>query len=131
MENVDKIRALRSNAEALSTFFDRFNAKVKEPGRDCDKHDAGFGVRDDRFRVFELKLSFDAYHGYYGNSGCSTFTNGLSSTELVRIYMEKVIIKHQDALLKEAAVLMLQEADSKKAEALKELADLKETIEGV
>ena len=73
-ENINKIQSLLLNAKATSTYWESYEEKRSRPN--CDKHGAGFGS-DERFSVFSCKISFSAHTGNYGNSNCSSFSNGM------------------------------------------------------
>jgi len=84
-ESIQKIKELRRTANGLRTFFEKYH-KATEP-QSCDKYDAAFG-RDNRFSVFSVATSFDSYTGYYGNSSCSTFSNGISRKEAEEAFVK-------------------------------------------
>lgn len=89
---LNEIKNLTRFANAAGRFFDSYSKTIENPK--CDKHQAQFNG-DSRFTVFKLKteIRFDALTGYYGNSGCSTFSIGGFEQELVDKYFVAALNK--------------------------------------
>ena len=114
---LEQIKVLQRMTKATAEYFDEFAKVTANPK--CDKHAAGFAL-DDRFRVCGWdRLSFDAWTGYYGNSGCTQF--GVPDGEVLRHYLVRAMNVHRKNLFAIAAQLMSEDAASLLADARDEL----------
>lgn len=126
LENLEKIRSLNGCAKAFSTYWKEWSEKyVSDPK--CDKKHASFTNRDARFTVFRFDVLFSSSIGYYGNSSCSTFSNGIDS-KLVQEYFSRALEINKNKLFDDMAKLMQTDAAKLTAEAEKEIASLNSLI---
>lgn len=118
---LDRIRSMRDAAYKLLNFHSLYREKFAS-NSSCDKKGYGFG-RDKRFSSFILGTSFDSWHGYFGNSSCSTILN-ISDQETVQKYFVRAMNVHQEELFATTARLLQEDAASLIGDAEKELAGL-------
>lgn len=62
---IDKIKALKRDAEAIGGFNQKYAELIKNP--QVDKHGFGFAV-DDRFGAFTIKTTFASLRRYAGSA---------------------------------------------------------------
>lgn len=124
-ETLDKIRRMRSAASSLAGFHQMYDDKFK-PNLDCDKKGYGF-QRDNRFAAFDVKVSFDSWHGYYGDSSCSTILS--VDRDLAKEYLVKALNVHQRELFATAARLMREDAAELTDKAQSEIDALQKMLE--
>ena len=113
----EKVLQLQRSANALKTFLSNWADYVRDDR--CDKKNWGFNI-DSRFSSFSVKVSFDNYHGYYGNSGCSTFLQVLDSEILQRAFLETINSMKFD-IIKTMIKLIENTADTERDRIIKEL----------
>lgn len=105
MENFNDIKKLSKESKEIGLLFDRYNEAIKKSN--CDKHKMGFN-EDSRFSLMDLRVSLDAYTGYYGNSSCSTFGSTFSENakkafiSTLNDMMAEILIRVSEKLKKEA-----------------------------
>lgn len=85
---------------------------------------------DDRFSIFNLKVSLDGWRGTYGNSSCYTL-GGAVDNKLIQKAFIKYLNKNRDSIVEELANMIEQENEETKKEYIesleKELENLKNT----
>lgn len=123
---LDTIRLLRADAERLASFHEHYQATYNADSR-CDKKGYGFG-RDNRFAAFEVKTSFDALAGYYGDSSCAAVLR-FEKRETVGKYLVRAMNVHQKVLFDTAARLMREDAAKLREKAAAELAALQKMLD--
>lgn len=124
-ESLDQLKELRRFVEASRQWWTRYRDVIREPS--CDKHEAQFNS-DDRFVVFALKrLQFTALTGYFGSSGCGTFSGGLSESLAAR-YLPQAMTALAPQLFEKMAELAEADAVKLNTEAQKELDDLQALV---
>jgi len=122
-ETIDKLKKLTALSKSLDTYFDMYRKKTCAGS--CDKYAAGFNI-DNRFTVFKVEASFNAYLGYYGNSSCSTFSNGISSDQISQ-YFIAALNRHKELIFKTMAedvktdAVLLREGAEKELRALQDM----------
>jgi hypothetical protein len=97
--------------EQLRSVFETHSEATRSPN--CDKHGIGFN-RDNRFAAFAVKISFDSWHGYYGDSGCSS-TVHFASADLVKAAFVRYLNTHTREIFTEMAFDLEQESSASKA----------------
>lgn len=123
IETVKRVAELKAAAESLESFFDRFR-EATAPSN-VDKHGVGF-CADPRFAVFKVQVTFDAWYGVYGNSGCSTF-GVRGRDEDLRMFFIAALNKHKEMILKEMGAIARAEAN-KQLEKAKQEMDALQTV---
>lgn len=125
IKTLETIKALRSEADAFASFHADYSEKYASDNR-CDKKGYGFG-KDNRFSAFSIKTSFDSWHGYYGNSSCSSIMS-VYHKDLVEPFVIQALNLHQKEIFATAARLMREKAASLTAKAAEELASLQNML---
>ena len=121
LKTLEKIRGLKRSASQLKGFkaeYEQITSDAK-----CDKHGYGFN-KDNRFANFKVTVSFDSWKGYYGNSGCSTFSLNVKDPGT---YFVQALNEHQELLFETMANLMMKTANELKEKAeveIQEASDL-------
>lgn len=123
-EALEKLKKLNQFARNASTFWDRYMKTVSEPR--CDKYEATFNG-DDRFVAFRVKsLFFSTLTGYYGNSGCTTYTK--FDEGLANHYFVVAVNRYAKEIFAEMARAAEQDAAKLADEAKREIAALQEAV---
>ena len=128
LEKLERVKTLRSQANSLRGYFDRFDAYLKEKPS-CDKHGAQFNG-DSRFSNFKVSASFDSWKGYYGNSSCSTAGPGIEQKD-AQLYFTEALNIHKAALFDTMADLMTKDAKAMKDEAEAEIQRARELLDSL
>jgi hypothetical protein len=115
--NSDDYLRLERTVSQLRTASQNYAKTVKPT--ECDKKGVGFN-KDNRFSAFSLKVSFDSWHGYYGDSGCSTVIS-FSDCEAVKSAFVAYLNGHMWDILKEMADTVEKGAAAKKQQYAAEL----------
>jgi hypothetical protein len=120
------------NAKGLKSFFNEYTTKVSN--FNTDKYGAKFVVNRDRQSMFRVNIAFESYLGSYGDSSVYSFNNGVStdknSREMLRLYFIRAINNDKVRIFESMALLMQEDADAAKADALVELEEYRKLIEG-
>lgn len=125
-ETINKIKSLMRAEKSLLTFNERFRAETDK--QSCDKFGAGFN-EDSRFSAFSVKVSFDSWVGYYGNSSCSTF--GPYTAADNSKYFIKAINKNRDLIFEAMADLIKHDYTTMLSEAKNELQKANDLINSI
>jgi hypothetical protein len=111
MKDIDQLKRVVASVRRLREFFapeyvHRFLAK----NHDCDKHGFGFNL-DARFReTSDHKVSFDSWHGWFGNSGCSSWVCANLDSEVFWRCFDRYLNDHVYTIMLGVADLMEAEA---------------------
>jgi len=98
-------------------------ADAGENDPSIDKHGIGFNVNS-KFSLFEVTVSYDAYIGHYGSSGCSTF-KGLNNSKYIASLFVEYVQSNEIKILNWIADRLEQEAKSMIDKANNELREMK------
>ena len=128
LEKLERVKTLRSQANGLRGYFDRFAAYLHEH-RDCDKHLAEFNA-DSRFSTFKVSASFDSCRGFYGNSSCSRAGPCIDQKDAQRYFTEALNI-HKAAVFNTMADLMERDAKAMKDDAEAEIQRARELLDSL
>jgi hypothetical protein len=126
MESLERTQELFRTAKSFATFHVNFDSKYGADSH-CDKKDYGF-CKDDRFSGIAIKLSFDSWAGYYGNSNCGTV---FRAPDFAKKYLIDALNKHQREIFATVAELMRKDARSLVSEAQKELEEARTLLERI
>ncbi len=116
MQNLEKIKELRRNANNI---YDLFNVKIPKWEKDKRHYDkTGWGFnQDNRFNACQaVSISFSSHMGTYGDSGCS------KQCDLDKDIFQNHLIKYLNANVSDI-MLAVAKSIEKEALGLKEKAE--------
>lgn len=127
---VNEIKTLAGESIRLKKFI---NVKLpqiiddyKNRRNKIDKHRDGFN-EGDAIQSFYICLSYQSFTGTYGDS--SVYSDFIPNNEVMSKYFLVYLNRHTKEIFNEMAEMMLEDARSKRAEALKELDDAKQELD--
>jgi hypothetical protein len=127
---VNEIKTLAGESIRLKKFI---NVKLpqiiddyKNRRNKIDKHRDGFN-EGDAIQSFYIRLSYQSFTGTYGDS--SVYSDFIPNNEVMSKYFLVYLNRHTKEIFNEMAEMMLEDARSKRAEALKELDDAKQELD--
>lgn len=125
-----KLKPLQGESIRLKKFI---NVKLpqiiddyKNRRNKIDKHRDGFN-EGDAIQSFYIRLSYQSFTGTYGDS--SVYSDFIPNNEVMSKYFLVYLNRHTKEIFNEMAEMMLEDARSKRAEALKELDDAKQELD--
>lgn len=127
---VNEIKTLAGESIRLKKFI---NVKLpqiiddyKNRRNKIDKHRDGFN-EGNAIQSFYIRLSYQSFTGTYGDS--SVYSDFFPNNEVMSKYFLVYLNRHTKEIFNEMAEMMLEDARSKRAEALKELDDAKQELD--
>lgn len=122
IETVKQIKELLKDANTLRTIHKQMADTIMD-NPNIDKYGIGFNVNS-KFSLFEVTVSYDAYIGHYGSSGCSTF-KGLNNSKYIPSLFVEYVRSNEVKILNWIADRLEQEAESMIDKANNELREIK------
>ena len=129
---VNEIKTLAMESIRLKQFI---NVKLpqiiddyKNRRNNIDKHRDGF-KNGDAIQSFNISLSYQSFTGAYGNS--VVHSDFGPNNEVMSKYFLAYLNRHTKEIFNEMGDMMLEDALSKRAEALKELDDVKQELDAL
>ena len=121
MENLERIKKLRTNAGAIRELFVQKIPKWLKDPKHYDKVGWGFNI-DNRFQsCSNATISFDSYMEVYGDSGCGRECS--LEADIFHNHFVKYLNKNKELIMLEIANSIELEAKSLKEKAEQELND--------
>lgn len=111
MKDIDQLKRVVASVGRLREFFaPEYVHEFLAENHDCDKHGFGFNM-DARFAETSFhKLSFDSWHGWFGNSGCTTWLHANLDSEVFWRCFDRYLNDHVYTIMLGVADLMEAEA---------------------
>lgn len=125
MEVSDEAKKLLKTAKQLGTFKEDYAKEILNPK--IDKYGIGFDS-DNRFKVFGADIIFSAHSGYYGDSSCCVFSNGVDS-KLASTAFKEAVVKHEDLILKTMSDILSDKAKGLIKDVTKEVLEATKILE--
>lgn len=130
VDTVNEIKALAGESIRLKQFINVELPQIiddyKNRRNKVDKHRDGF-EKGDAIQSFNIRLSYQSFTGTCGDS--SVYSDFAPNNEVMSKYFLAYLNKHTKEIFNEMADMMLEDAISKRAEALKELDDVKQELD--
>lgn len=130
INTVNEIKALAGESIRLKQFINVELPQIiddyKNRRNKIDKHRDGFN-KGEAIQSFYIPLSYQSFTGTHGDS--SVYSDFVPNNEVMSKYFLAYLNRHTKEIFNEMADMMLEDARSKRAEALKELDDAKQELD--
>nr|DAQ63130.1 MAG TPA: hypothetical protein [Caudoviricetes sp.] len=122
----EEIANLKRESDRITEFFNKKLPNIKkqyaDPHNSLDKHYDGF-IEGDAIQSWDMNVCYRSFSGYNGVS--STYSDFHPDRKIMTEYFLRYLNEHTDEIFHEIAQMMLEDARKMKADAIKELEEMK------